>query len=190
MQNQQLFSPLSSKSEIMVSKSKKKVQIVQRNTRSPTDVAKQSPRRKSLRYPGSLFRPLVNDIVAVEQDPYVIKCTHEDLKLWIEQQFKQLASAFQKQIGELGEICAAVAVVYLKVNKVHTPSYADIEIHDVNEDANAVSPRFHRTDAVESTFKEQTPIHAAPLLKRFKDDEPVGKRYCHRSCNLRRQSRL
>ncbi|KAF3524034.1 hypothetical protein F2Q69_00046542 [Brassica cretica] len=61
-----------------------------------------------------------------------------------------------------------------EVNKVHTPSYADIEIHDVNEDANAVSPRFHRTDAVESTFKEQAPIHAAPLLKRFKDDEPVN----------------
>ncbi|KAH0872294.1 hypothetical protein HID58_069656 [Brassica napus] len=123
------------------------------------------------------------------------------LKSWIEQQFKQLASAFQKQIGELGEICAAVAVVYLKgdgdsmdvsdeVNKVHTPSYADIEIHEVNEDANAVSPQFHRTDAVEvmkpsfvsflrkcevgSTFKERTPIPAAPLPKHFKDDEPVN----------------
>ncbi|KAF3520443.1 hypothetical protein DY000_02059010 [Brassica cretica] len=50
-----------------------------------------------------------------EAPPQPVKCTHEDLKLWIEQQFKQLASAFQKRIGELGEICAAVAVVYLKV---------------------------------------------------------------------------
>ncbi|CDY48090.1 BnaC06g02540D [Brassica napus] len=154
----------------------------------------------------------VNDIVAVEEDPYLTiqfmpipeaerylwldEATDERVthlvcvrwtKLminpstaaiyapsWIEQQFKQLASAFQKQIGELGEICAAVAVVYLKVNKVHTPSYADIEIHEVNEDANAVSPQFHRTDAVESTFKEQTPIPAAPLPKHFKDDEPVN----------------
>ncbi|CAF2054565.1 unnamed protein product, partial [Brassica napus] len=168
LQNQQLFSPLSSKSEIMVSKSKKKVQIVRRNTKSPTDVAKQSPRQKTVRYP----EHCVNDIVTVEEDPYL--SVHEDLKSWIEQQFKQLASAFQKQIGELGEICAAVAVVYLKVNKVHTPSYADIEIHEVNEDANAVSPQFHRTDAVESTFKEQTPIPAAPLPKHFKDDEPVN----------------
>ncbi|KAG2250462.1 hypothetical protein Bca52824_080598 [Brassica carinata] len=61
-----------------------------------------------------------------------------------------------------------------EVNKVHTPSYADIEIHEVNEDANAVSPQFHRTDAVESTFKERTPIPAAPLPKHFKDDEPVN----------------
>nr|VDD60083.1 unnamed protein product [Brassica oleracea] len=169
----------------------------------------------------------VNDIVAVEEDPYLTiqfmpipeaerylwldEATDERVthlvcvrwtKLminpstaaiyappWIEQQFKQLASAFQKQIGELGEICAAVAVVNLKVNKVHTSSYADIEIRAVNEDANVVSPRFHRTDAVESNFKEQKPTPAAPLPKRFKDDEHV-KRYCHRSCNLRRQSGL
>ncbi|KAF3505995.1 hypothetical protein F2Q69_00005253 [Brassica cretica] len=63
-------------------------------------------------------------------------------------------------------------------------------MRDVNEDANAVIPRFHRRDAVEepvfvipqryvspqkkSTFKKRTPKPAAPLPKRFKDDEPVN----------------
>ncbi|CAN7010489.1 unnamed protein product [Brassica oleracea var. botrytis] len=36
-----------------------------------------------------------------------------------------------------------------EVNNVPTPSYAGIEMRGVNEDANAVSPRFHRADAVE-----------------------------------------
>ncbi|CDY61976.1 BnaUnng00720D [Brassica napus] len=36
-----------------------------------------------------------------------------------------------------------------EVNNVPTPSYAGIEMRDINEDANAVSPRFHRADAVE-----------------------------------------
>ncbi|KAF3558378.1 hypothetical protein F2Q69_00011574 [Brassica cretica] len=121
--------------------------------------------------------------------------------------FKQLASAFQKQIGELGEnLCCCrcglregaidqirkrkanddnhglagspkidgEGVDVSEINNVPTPSYADIEMHDVNEDVNAVSRRFHRADAVESTFKEQTPILVALLLKRFKDDEPVN----------------
>ncbi|CAF1918962.1 unnamed protein product [Brassica oleracea var. botrytis] len=52
-----------------------------------------------------------------------------------------------------------------EVNKVPTPSYADIDIRDVTEDANVVSPRLYRTDAIESTFKEQTPIPDAPLPK-------------------------
>ncbi|KAF2608988.1 hypothetical protein F2Q68_00044183 [Brassica cretica] len=37
----------------MVSKAKKKVPIIRRNNGSPADLAKQSPRRKSLRYPVS-----------------------------------------------------------------------------------------------------------------------------------------
>ncbi|XP_048619918.1 uncharacterized protein LOC106448046 [Brassica napus] len=37
-----------------------------------------------------------------EAPPQPFRCTHEDLKPWIEHQLKQLASAFQKQIGELG----------------------------------------------------------------------------------------
>ncbi|KAF3524035.1 hypothetical protein F2Q69_00046543 [Brassica cretica] len=69
-------------------------------------------------FPGgdTSFSPIREEKKTREKDPpQPVKCTHEDLKLWIEQQFKQLASAFQKQIGELGEICAVVAVVYLKV---------------------------------------------------------------------------
>ncbi|KAG2307267.1 hypothetical protein Bca52824_027015 [Brassica carinata] len=45
----QLFSPVSSGSEIMVGESKNKVPIVRRSTRFGSDVAEQSPRRKSTR---------------------------------------------------------------------------------------------------------------------------------------------
>ena len=37
-----------------------------------------------------------------EAPPQPVRCTHEDLKPWIEHQLKPLASAFQKHIGELG----------------------------------------------------------------------------------------